>query len=93
MNGVYDFEQYPAPYLDEEDLRKRKAQKRKRRLLILTAIAGLLVAFMCILLMYLLSKESQELCLIIYVASGIYMILSALLLGNMMKKGEVLCEL
>ncbi len=92
MNGVFNFEQYTAPYLDMEMLMERQMQKRKRKLLILSAVATVLMSMIAVLMLYIISKDSMEVFLILYIAFGAYIVLGALLIGRFVKKGEYLCE-
>lgn len=43
MNGIYDFEKYRAPYLDESMLIERKCRQEKKKVLILAVIASLVM--------------------------------------------------
>ena len=92
MNGVYDFEQFETPYLDVEMLMNRKAQKRKKKLLILSGIATMLATILVAMLLYLVSTVNEELFRISYSILSIYIIVGALVIGMVVKKGEYLCQ-
>lgn len=92
MSGVYDFEQYPVPYLDMEMLMEKQVQKKNRKLLVLSAVATVLMSMIAVLMLYIISKDSMEVFFILYIAFETYIVLGALLIGRFVKKGEYLCE-
>ena len=92
MNGVYDFEGFSTPYLDVEMLMERKAQKRKKRLMILSGMATILMAAMAVLMLYLVSTVSKTACMILCTVLCIYIVVTLLMIGRFVKKGEYLWQ-
>lgn len=92
MNGVYDFEAFNTPYLDVEMLMERKAQKRKRRLMILSGIATVLMATMAVVMLYLISTVSKTACMLLSTVLFVYMVVTLLMIGRFVKKGEYLWQ-
>ncbi len=92
MNGIYDFEAFKTPYLDVEMLIERKAQKRKRKLMILSGMATILMALMAVLMLYLVSTVSKTACMILCTILCIYIVVAILMIGKFIKKGEYLWQ-
>lgn len=88
MNGIYDFDNYRAPYLDVEMLMERKEKKRKRQMLILSCIVAVLMAAAAVVTLVATSYVSQELFIVSVIGFGIYMIVGAICAGTFMKKRE-----
>lgn len=89
MNGIYDFENYHTPYLDVEMLMKRKAEKRARRILVLSGIATMLMSVLMIMMLYLCATMSKNLFVILCSLLSVYIIVGALLIGIFMKRKGV----
>ncbi len=92
MNGIYNFDGYSTPYLDVEMLMERKAQKRKRRLMVLTGIATVLMATMAVIMLYLISTVSKTACMILSIVLGVYIIAALIMIGRFVRKGEYLWQ-
>ncbi len=92
MNGIYDFEQYSSPYLDVEMLMKRKAQKRARRMLLLSGIAAILMMVMTILVFAFIAEKNQILFAVLEIGTCIYTIVALMVVGRYIKKGAYLCR-
>lgn len=93
MNGIYDFEGYGTPYLDVEMLMERKAQKRARRMLVLSCVAAILMAVLAVLLLWNMAIISSKLLVIAYMGFAIYMIAGVAVFGVLLKKvkGDNVC--
>jgi membrane protein YdbS with pleckstrin-like domain len=89
MNGIYDFEKYRTPYLDEEMLMKLKAKKRTRKLLILSGIAMIFMLILSIVILYMISVTNPELLRISVVIFTGYIMLGTILLVGLIRKKEI----
>lgn len=91
MNGIYNFEKYKAPYLDEQMLIARKNKKEKQKLFILSLLASVTMMIMMII-GFTRAYEVNQGELEIYVkAYIIYLIFTSIIVGillNRCRKGR-----
>jgi len=92
MNGIYDFEAFNTPYLDVEMLMERKAQKRRRRLMLLSGVATILMSLVAVLVLYLISTVSKTACMVLCTILCIYIVVAVVMIGRFVKKGEYLWQ-
>ena len=92
MNGIYDFENHYTPYLDMEMLMKRQAQKRKKKILILSGIATILMAMVTIVVLHLVASIDKELFKIVYIGFSVYIMTGTIVIGRFIKKGDYIWQ-
>ncbi len=92
MNGIYDFENHYTPYLDVEMLMKRQAEKRKKKILILSGIAAVLMALVAIVTLQLIASIDEELFKTVYMVFGAYIVMGTILIGRFIKKGDYIWQ-
>ena len=90
MNGIYDFEKYRTPYLDEEMLMKRKVKKRARKILFLSGIAMILMLILSLITLYSISITNPELLRISVAIFTGYIMLGMILLVSLIRKKEII---
>ena len=88
MNGIYNFENYRAPYLDVEMLMERKEKKRRRYMLILACVIAVLMAAAAVVTLVATSYVNQQIFIVAVIGFGIYMITGAIGVGAFVKKRE-----
>ena len=93
MNGIYDFEQYKAPYLDMEMLTERTEQKRRRSVIICSGIIVMMMAAIVVLLLIKALKTDFALFVISTAFVGVYVVAGMVIMLKLVKKGEKSCHL
>lgn len=94
MNGIYDFERYRPPRLDEEMLMERKAEKQKKVMMVFLGIAMTLIAILSVVVLFMISKINQEIFNIACVIFILYILVGTIIVSDFIKKErEKECEL
>ncbi|MBP3339293.1 MAG: hypothetical protein J6L69_07805 [Lachnospiraceae bacterium] len=92
MNGIYDFEKYRTPYLDTEMLIKRKQEKQRRKLIILSLIASTLMFLITMFYLYKVYNFDKEIFVAVITMMIAYIVIAGLIIMKIVRKGEYIWQ-
>lgn len=94
MNGIYDFERYIPPRLDEEMLMERKAAKQRKIMMLFLGIAITLITILSVIVLFMISKINKEIFNVACTVFVLYILVGTVIASDFIKKErEKECEL
>ena len=92
MNGIYDFEQYRTPYLDTDMILKRKQERQRRKLIILSLIASGLMFFITMFCLHEVYNFNKEIFVAVFSIMVTYIVIVGLIIMKIVRKGEYIWQ-